>query len=296
MEKGTMTAKKKHTTNGVGEVNHEVIAWALAGALLAYGDGPKAFDIIDTCDKLGAEMGDTEVYDLRAEAMIRNLLDAHEACAYDLDGQNRRTGRKFYARLVELAGGPEGSHEPKGKDSCAWLCWTARRLRAALTTTIRESHTEEEYTAFGKPRMELGVLFHVVQGATWREFDTPAVLQMLGPLVAAGQRRGFYTRPTGRKGGRVMPKRDTPASIKGRNPLTHEEAAQLAYGLVDMAHGEQVAQLLLLVHAFTYCDADERESMSSEIEERLVPWLDGADELRHAAMRREVEALRKGRA
>ena len=48
-----------------------------------------------------------------------------------------------------------------------------------------------------------------------------------------------------------MPKRTTPADIRGRNPLTHEEAARLAYGLVDMAHGEQVAQLLLLVHAFT---------------------------------------------
>lgn len=91
-----------------------------------------------------------------------------------------------------------------------------------------------------------------------------------------------------------MPKRTTPAGIRGRNPLTHEEAARLAYGLVDMADGEQVAQLLLLIHAFTYCDPGEREGMSSEIEERLVPWLDGVDEFRHAAMRREVEALRKG--
>jgi hypothetical protein len=91
-----------------------------------------------------------------------------------------------------------------------------------------------------------------------------------------------------------MPKRTTPASIRSRNPLTHEEVAQLAYGLVRFDDGEQVAQLLLLVHTFTYCDPGEREGMSSEIEERLVPWLSGVDEFRHAAMRREVEALRKG--
>jgi hypothetical protein len=91
-----------------------------------------------------------------------------------------------------------------------------------------------------------------------------------------------------------MPKRATPDGIRGRNPLTHEEVAQLAYGLVDMAHGEQVAQLLLLVHAFTYCDPGDRENLSSAIEERLVPWLDGADELRHTAMRRALEALKGG--
>jgi hypothetical protein len=91
-----------------------------------------------------------------------------------------------------------------------------------------------------------------------------------------------------------MPKRTTPESIRGRNPLTHEEAAQLAYGLASFDRGRQVAQLLLLVHAFTYCDPGEREGMSSEIEERLVPWLGGADEFRHAAMRRELDALRKG--
>jgi hypothetical protein len=88
-----------------------------------------------------------------------------------------------------------------------------------------------------------------------------------------------------------MPKPNRLASV---NPLTHEEAARLAYDLIDFDNGRRVAQFLLLVHAFTYCDPDDRENLSSEIEERLVPWLAGADDFRHAAMKRELEALKKG--
>jgi hypothetical protein len=90
-----------------------------------------------------------------------------------------------------------------------------------------------------------------------------------------------------------MPK-GKPGRLASVNPLTPEEAARLAYDLLDFDDGRRVAQLLLLVHAFTYCDPADRENLASEIEERLLPWLDGADDFRHAAMRRELEAIKKG--
>lgn len=91
-----------------------------------------------------------------------------------------------------------------------------------------------------------------------------------------------------------MPKQSKVGRLPGRNPLTHEEAAALAYDLIDFGDGRKVAQFLLLVHAFTYCDPADRENLASEIEERLVPWLDGVDDFRHAAMRRELDAIKKG--
>lgn len=81
---------------------------------------------------------------------------------------------------------------------------------------------------------------------------------------------------------------------RGRNPLTFEEAADLAESIISTGNAEQVARLLLLVHAFTYIEAGERESFSSAIEDRLVPSLPRVDEFRHEAMRRELEALREG--
>jgi hypothetical protein len=169
-----MTTKKKAqtATKGKAEVNHSIIAWALAGVLAA---APQSFDaqkIVDAASRLGGASGEPDTFDQRAEVMLRRLLDGHTACTYDLDGQDRGKGKRAYDRLVALAGGPEGSPEPEDRDSCAWLCWTTRRLRAELTETVRESYTEPEYLALGKPRMELGVMFHIVQGVTWREFNT----------------------------------------------------------------------------------------------------------------------------
>jgi hypothetical protein len=91
-----------------------------------------------------------------------------------------------------------------------------------------------------------------------------------------------------------MPKQPTPPDWRGRNPLTFEEAADLAESIITMGNSEQVARLLLLVHAFTYIEADERESFSSAIEERLFPSLPRVDEFRYEAMRRELETLREG--
>jgi hypothetical protein len=93
------------TKTQAAEVNHKAVAWALAAVAAP------------------------EVYDLRAEIMLRDLLDAHTSCAYDLDGQDKGKGQRAYARLVALAGGPEGSPEPEPKASCAWTCWTMRRIR-----------------------------------------------------------------------------------------------------------------------------------------------------------------------
>jgi hypothetical protein len=64
--------------------------------------------------------------------MLSDLLDAHAACAYDLDGQDRGKGRRAYRKLVALAGGVEGSPEPEDKTSGAWVCWTMRRIRAGF--------------------------------------------------------------------------------------------------------------------------------------------------------------------
>jgi hypothetical protein len=81
--------------------------------------------------------------------------------------------------------------------------------------------------------------------------------------------------------------------IRGRNPLIFDELAKLAASIVDF-HPPRAAQLLLLVHVFTYCDPGERENLSTEIEDKLLPSLPGADDFRYTAMLRALEALRKG--
>ena len=91
-----------------------------------------------------------------------------------------------------------------------------------------------------------------------------------------------------------MPKRITAADLRGRNPLTHDEAATLAVRICETLSAEDVARLLLLVHAFTYEDPSERESMSSTIEDRLISSLPRVDEFRYEAMRCQLEDLRKG--
>jgi hypothetical protein len=187
-EKKVQPRRGRGKAEGKGKVNHALIAWALAGVLAAAPESIDARAIVDAANKLGAAIGEAETYDLRAEIMLRGLLDAGKACAYDLDGQDRAKGRRAYHKLVALAGGAEGSPEPEDKKSCAWLCWTVRRLRAALTAPTPERFTEEEYREYGKPRMEIGVLIHVVEGASWRDLNVPAVLQMLAPLVRASQR------------------------------------------------------------------------------------------------------------
>jgi hypothetical protein len=81
---------------------------------------------------------------------------------------------------------------------------------------------------------------------------------------------------------------------RGANPLTFEEAADLAESIISVGNARQVARLLLLVHAFTYIDARERENLSSAIEDRLVSSLPGVDEFRYEAMGRELAALWEG--
>lgn len=188
-----MTTKRK-AQKGKREVDHAVVAWALASVLAATPEGRDAQKIVEASDALGGATGKPETFDLRADVMLRALLDGYTSCAYDLTGQDKLKGKRAYAELVSLAGGFEGAPEPKDKTSTAWACWTMRRLRAELTTTLRESYTEEQYLALGKPRMDIGVMFHILEGVTWREFDTAAVVQMLGQLVASPRVRSWLMR------------------------------------------------------------------------------------------------------
>jgi hypothetical protein len=185
-----MTTRQKKAQAATGskpEVNHEVIAWALAGVLWARPDSRDASAIEREANKLGGATGDT-THSFRPEVMLRALLDSHTETEYEAEGYDRDKGTKAYKALVRLAGGPEGSPEPKNKKSCAWACWHMRRLRAALKP-IPERVTAEQYEAAGKPRMEFGVLKSYVDAGTWREFNIELALQILAPLVAAWQDR-----------------------------------------------------------------------------------------------------------
>lgn len=158
-----MTTKKKTQggSKGKGEVNHLIIAWALAGVIHAGANWRFTRAIVDAANRLGAAIGAAETYDLRPDAMLRNLLDAHAACAYDLDGQDKGKGRRAYAKLIALAGGPEGSHEPEDKASCAWACWTMRRIRGGFYANPGEVEgSEQEAEAFRR------------YGGAWREVET----------------------------------------------------------------------------------------------------------------------------
>jgi hypothetical protein len=86
------------------EVNHETVARALAAVLHAQPEGKAAQAIVNAADRLGAAISQPEIYDLRPVFMLRRLLDAHTTCAYDLDGQDGRKGKRAYDKLVTLAG------------------------------------------------------------------------------------------------------------------------------------------------------------------------------------------------
>lgn len=131
----TTKSKAQGDKRGKPEVDHAVIAWALAGVIHAGAVWGFSQAIVTAAGRLGAAIGATETYDLRAALMLRGLLDAHAACAYDLDGQGKGKGRRAYAKLIALAGGVEGSPEPQDKSSCAWAWWSSRRTWPRATAT-----------------------------------------------------------------------------------------------------------------------------------------------------------------
>jgi hypothetical protein len=158
-----MTTKSKAQPGAPGkaEVDHAIVAWALAGVLAAQPENFFSRAIVAAADKLGASIGAHEAYDLRAEFTLRNLLDAHTSCAYDLDGQDRRKGKRAYDSLVALAGGAEGAVEPEDKTSCAWVCWTMRRIRAGFMSPVGDMPGGPQEKAAMKLYRE-----------TWREVET----------------------------------------------------------------------------------------------------------------------------
>ncbi|HEX8337089.1 MAG TPA: hypothetical protein VF621_10195 [Pyrinomonadaceae bacterium] len=159
-----MTATKKKAQGGVQgkrEVNHSLIAWALSGVLWYAPESRDARRIMEAASALGGATGNTS-HDFRPKFMLHILMDAHTSCAYDLEGQDRGKGRRAYQKLVALAGGPEGAPEPKDRDSCAWWCWTMRRIRADFYTDPGPSGSEQEAASFRR------------YFAAWREVDSLA--------------------------------------------------------------------------------------------------------------------------
>jgi hypothetical protein len=182
-----MTTKKKAQTpkKGKGEVDHSIIAWALATTLA----GETARSIVGEASELGGATGEPETFDLRPEVMLRRLLDGHTACAYDLDGQDRRKGQRAYDALVRLAGGAEGAPEPKDKTSDEWRHWTLRRIRADF-----ESGDAERYSRAWRK-------FDGLLKAQWLDENRNHVsisLPMLAPLVMGLQQAHEYERQEAR--------------------------------------------------------------------------------------------------
>lgn len=182
----TKGGKKGKAEGSKGEVNHSIVAWALASVLAMHPESFYANEIDRAAERLGGAIAEYDAFDLRAEIFLRGLLDAHTSCAYKLEGQDRRKGARAYDKLVTLAGGCEGSPEPKDKTSIAWTCWTMRRIRADF---------------FSEPDAEGMKRF---KGA-WREFrallcarleesldliGTSWALPMLAPLVYENARGG----------------------------------------------------------------------------------------------------------
>jgi hypothetical protein len=193
-----MTTKRETQPGATGkpEVNHKVIAWALAGVLNAGAVWRFSQAIVDAANRLGSAIGAAETFDLRAEAMILNLLDAHAGCAYDLDGQDKGKGKRAYARLLALAGGAEGSPEPEDKTSCAWVCWTMRRIRAGFyCDPDGPDGSKPYYAAWREVETLLFPLWHNSPG----DKSTADVLTILGTLVL---RKRFYAElAASKKGG-----------------------------------------------------------------------------------------------
>jgi hypothetical protein len=84
------------------------------------------------------------------------------------------------------------------------------------------------------------------------------------------------------------------------NPLTAEEAGELAFGIADRLDDLQgdraeVAALLLLCTAFAYePDPTTREEMHTAIEHRIGRMFPGFRDMVRGDMQRQLDALRKG--
>jgi hypothetical protein len=88
-----------------------------------------------------------------------------------------------------------------------------------------------------------------------------------------------------------MPKR---TDLLDKNPLTCEEAGDLAELITDLDSAD-AARLLLLCHGFTYeGDESKREGMLREMEARLGPFLPGFDDMQRADMLAALKEIRKG--
>ncbi len=87
-----------------------------------------------------------------------------------------------------------------------------------------------------------------------------------------------------------------PELERGENPLTTEEAADLADALTGHGQGEDdAARILLLAFALTHeRDLHKREYMFVAIEARVGPYLRGFTDLRRERMSEQLDALRKG--
>lgn len=205
-----MTAKKKASTEKKRkpEVDHALVAWALSGVLWHTPESKDARRIMEAASTLGAATGETE-HDYRPAFMLRALLDAHTAAdAYEHGDSagDRRKGRRAYDKLVALAGGPEGSPEPKDKDSGAWWCWTMRRIRAEFYNDPGPSGSEQEAASFRRYfaawREVDSLAFGVFGGAEAQRTGVHYALACLPALVKAKQWAEYWKREKrAKKGG-----------------------------------------------------------------------------------------------
>jgi hypothetical protein len=198
--RSTATAETSEQTKAKGkdkaEVNHSIIAWALAGVLAAKHESKAARVILETANRLGAASGEVTTFDLRAEVMLREILDGHTSCAYDLEGQDRRKGKRAYDKLVALAGGAEGSPEPKDKNSVAWACWTMRRIRADF---YAHPDTENGMARYADAWREVESLIFPLWNDRPGDKSVHDALSILAPLVL---RKQFAARMAAEERGR----------------------------------------------------------------------------------------------
>jgi hypothetical protein len=112
-----MTAKKKSTKKGGtkgkaegskkgGEVDHAAVAWALANTLFIEPEGAASRKILAAADGLASAIGST-AWDMRAEYLLRTILDEYTRCDFRIDGHDRGLARRAYNNLIRLAVGAE---------------------------------------------------------------------------------------------------------------------------------------------------------------------------------------------
>lgn len=84
--------------------------------------------------------------------------------------------------------------------------------------------------------------------------------------------------------------------VFARNPLTPEDAGQLAASLMaEIQDDEEIARLLLLCHALTFePDMTAREGMLNAIEREAGPLLVAVDDALNNVKRRQYESLKGG--